>query len=83
MDYDQVILDEEAGTVYFEDPALSLDIRRAVARGYAAQADQRHPQENRLDSFCSMRATTWSVKPLVGRDFWVVGVRTTGWRQHP
>ena len=35
VDMSQVILDEQAGTVYFADPELSLDLG-AVAKGYTA-----------------------------------------------
>jgi len=36
MDIRKIILDEEAGTVYLEDPNMSLDVG-AIAKGYAAE----------------------------------------------
>lgn len=36
MDLNRVIVDQEAGTVYLEDPSLRLDVG-AIAKGYAAQ----------------------------------------------
>lgn len=36
MDFEQVILDKEHSTVYFEDPLIQLDVG-AIAKGWAAQ----------------------------------------------
>ena len=75
MNYDQVIVDEEAGTVYFEDPGISLDVG-AVAKGYAAELTCETLRENGLDSFLLNAGgnVVCGGKPLDGRDFWVVGV---------
>ena len=35
-DIDKVIVDEDKGTVYLEDPGMSLDVG-AVAKGFAAE----------------------------------------------
>ena len=75
MDYDKVILDEAAGTVFFEDPALSLDVG-ALAKGYAAQLAAATLRQSGMDSFLLNAGgnVVCGGKPLDGRDWWTVGI---------
>ncbi len=75
MDYDQVIIDEEAQTVFFADPALSLDLG-SVAKGYAAQLVAETLRASGWDSFILNAGgnVICGGSPLDGRDHWVVAV---------
>lgn len=76
-DIDKVIIDEAAGTVYLEDPMMSLDVG-AVAKGYAAEyvADKM-----RAEGFTSLIISAGGNvkaldKPLDGvRDRWGIGIQ--------
>lgn len=48
-DMDDLILDEEAGTVYFADPALQLDVG-AIAKGWAVEQAARAAEARGLSS---------------------------------
>ena len=75
MNYEDVVIDEAAGTVYFADPQLRLDLG-AVAKGYAAQkvADRLH--EAGLDSFILNAGgnVICGDAPRDGRSQWTVAV---------
>ncbi len=75
MDYQQVVIDSAANTVFFTDPEISLDLG-AAAKGYAAQLVTETLRENGLDSFLLNAGgnVVCGGKPLDGRDFWTVGI---------
>ena len=75
MNYDDVLIDETAGTVVYADPDLRLDLG-AVAKGYAAQkvADKLH--EAGLNSFILNAGgnVVCGDAPRDGRSQWTVAV---------
>lgn len=78
INFDDVIIDEEAGTVAFADPALRLDVG-AVAKGYATEQVAQWMLTSEMPSFLvsaggNMRAGN---PPMDGRQRWSIGV------QHP
>lgn len=75
MDYDQVVIDKAAGTVFFADPELSLDLG-AVAKGYAAQLVAETLRDAGWDSFILNAGgnVICGGAPLDGREHWVVAV---------
>ena len=74
-DYQQVVIDVEANTVFFNDPEISLDLG-AAAKGYAAQLVTETLRENGLNSFLLNAGgnVVCGGKPLDGREFWTVGI---------
>lgn len=75
MDYDQVIIDEEAGTIFYQDPLLRLDLG-AVAKGYAAQLTAEALREDGFSSFILNAGgnVICGGAPLDGRDYWTVAI---------
>ncbi len=70
-DLSQLILDEEAGTVFYADPEMSLDVG-AIAKGYALEQVCKTAPEGLLISVGgNVRAT--GAKPDGGS--WVVGIQ--------
>lgn len=75
-DFDDVIIDEAAGTVYFADPLLSLDLG-AVAKGYTAEIVAARLLTSDMPSFIINAGgnVRCGHKPLDGRDRWGVGIQ--------
>lgn len=74
---DQIILDEEASTVFLEDPEMSLDLG-AIAKGYAADIVGDELIEMGFESGVIMSGGNWKVlgEPMEeDRDYWIVGVQ--------
>ncbi len=77
IDFDDVVIDEEAGTVYFADPELSLDVG-AVAKGYATELVAQMLLASEMPSFIigaggNIRAGD---PPLDGRLRWGISVQS-------
>lgn len=70
-DLDAVILDADAGTVFFEDPELSLDVG-AIAKGWAAQRVAEASQEGLL---ISVGGNVCATGPKGKNTPWVVGIQ--------
>ena len=79
VDMSQVILDEKAGTVYFADPELSLDLG-AVAKGYTAERVAQWMLYSEMPSFIISAGgnVRCGQKPLDGRDRWGVSIQDPG-----
>ena len=74
-DFDQVILDAEKQTVFFADPAITLDIG-AVAKGWAADAAVPYLREHMPSFLLSLGGNVYAGEaPLDGRANWAVGVQ--------
>ncbi len=74
-DFSKVIIDEEAGTIAFEDPEISLDLG-AVAKGYAAELVAKTLEEAGLTSFIVNAGgnVVCGPAPLDGRTEWSVAI---------
>ena len=74
-DFADVIIDEKAGTVFYSDPELRLDLG-AVAKGYAAQKVAEKLREAGLNSFILNAGgnVICGDAPLDGRSQWTVAV---------
>ena len=79
VDMSQVILDEQAGTVYFADPELSLDLG-AVAKGYTAERVAQWMLDSDMPSFIISAGgnVRCGQKPLDGRARWGVSIQDPG-----
>lgn len=73
---DDVIIDPAAGTVYFADPALSLDVG-SVAKGYATERVAQWMLTSEMPSFILSAGGNVRIgeAPLDGRASWVVSVQ--------
>ncbi len=74
-DFSKVIIDEEAGTIEFTDPAMSLDLG-AVAKGYAAQRVADTLEQAGFHSFIVNAGgnVVCGSAPLDGRTEWAVAI---------
>ena len=74
--FDDVIIDAEAGTVYFADPLLSLDVG-AVAKGYTTEIVASWLLTSGMPSYIINAGgnVRCGNKPLDGRDRWGVGIQ--------
>lgn len=74
-DYAKVLIDREAGTVCYEDPAIRLDLG-AVAKGYAAQLTADTLKAAGFDSFILNAGgnVVCGGAPMDGRDHWTVAI---------
>lgn len=75
-DFANITIDEANGTVFFEDPALRIDVG-SVAKGYATEQVAQWMLQSDMPSFIisaggNVRA---GEKPLDGRETWVVSVQ--------
>ena len=76
MDFDTVIIDEEAGTVYFADPQLSLDLG-AVAKGYTTEIVASWLLTSEMPSYIISAGgnVRCGLAPQDGRARWGVGIQ--------
>ena len=72
MDFDAVVIDEAASTVYLSDPEMSLDVG-AIAKGWATQRTAEHAPEGLLISVGGNVCVT-GPKTAEG-DPWIIGVQ--------
>lgn len=79
VDMSRVILDEQAGTVYFEDPEMSLDLG-AVAKGYTTERVAQWMLESKMPSFIISAGgnVRCGQKPQDGRARWGVSIQDPG-----
>lgn len=75
-DISGLIIDRQAGTVFLQDPNMSLDVG-AIAKGFTAQRAMRAAKEAGLESFLiNMGGNVVSCgKPMDGRERWSVGIQ--------
>lgn len=75
-DFDQVIIDEANGTVYYADPLIKLDLG-AVAKGYTVEIVAQELLKGEMPSFIISAGgnVRSGEKPLDGRERWGVGIQ--------
>lgn len=74
-DIDQIIIDEEASTVFITDSEMSLDVG-AIAKGYATEQVAQIAQEAGMDSFLlSVGGNVKAVGTKGDGSLWSVGIR--------
>lgn len=77
--FDDIVIDEAAGTVYFADPKLQLDLG-AVAKGYAAEQVAQWLLASEMPSFLISAGGNVRVglPPMDGRQRWGVSIQDPG-----
>lgn len=75
-DFDDVIIDEEAGTIYFADPELTLDVG-SVAKGFAVERVAQMMLASDMPSFLISAGgnVRTGEAPLDGRLYWGTSIR--------
>lgn len=75
-DFDQVIIDQEAGTIHFTDPEMLLDLG-AVAKGYTVEIVAQKLLESDMPSFIISAGgnVRCGLHPMDGRARWGVGIQ--------
>lgn len=75
-DFEDLLMDESAGTITFADSQLKLDVG-AVAKGYAAQLTADKLRENGYDSFIlNAGGNVVCGNPADGRECWNIAVES-------
>lgn len=79
VDPEKVVIDREAGTVFFADPDLTLDLG-AVAKGYTVEKMTVELLEKKMPHFVLSAGgnVRCGQKPLDGRSVWGVGIQNPG-----
>ena len=71
IDFDAVVIDPEASTVYITDPEMSLDVG-AVAKGWATQKVAENAPEGML---ISVGGNVCATGPKMGENPWIIGIQ--------
>ncbi len=76
IDINQIVLDEQAQTVFLSDPYMSLDVG-AVAKGYACEIVKNHLMAKKYDSFViSAGGNVVAVGQDIGQESdWSIGIQ--------
>lgn len=76
MDIEDLIIDEEAGTVYLADPEMSLDVG-SCGKGYACEMAARAAEARGLTSASiSVGGNTRSIGTKPGGEPWLIGIES-------
>lgn len=75
IDYKQVIVDEEASTIYLEQAGMSLDLG-AIAKGYAADQIAAYLKEEQLQgAIIDLGGNIFAMGSKPSGDHWVIGIQ--------
>ena len=72
--FEEILIDEDASTVYIPDPAMSLDVG-AIAKGWATQRAAEHAPAGLL---ISVGGNVCATGPKQGEHPWVIGIQDPG-----
>ena len=70
--FEQIIIDEQASTIYIPDPAMSLDVG-AIAKGWATQ---RVAEMAPAGMLISVGGNVCATGPKLGENPWVIGIQS-------